>query len=193
MHSTHQPVAGGKASATRFRGTLRVVFVPLISLVGAGFGASACLNRPLCDKDCRPKTTNIFVDQIVQKSVDKIDLLFMIDNSLSMADKQKVLADAVPDLVQRLVSPNCVDPTTGAPSGTAIDYQAQCPSPLIREFTPIRNIHIGIVTSSIGSHGSPLCQGNDTDGNLVHQEWDDHGWVIRPPPPPPRAARGRQG
>src|SRR5262245_27782344 len=102
MHSTHPD---RKASPSRLRAALRVVAVTLVSLVGAGFGASACLNRPLCDTDCRPKTTNIFVDQIQQKSVDKIDLLFMIDNSISMADKQAVMKDAVPDLVQRLVSP----------------------------------------------------------------------------------------
>src|SRR5262252_3508608 len=110
MHLTHP---GSKPSPRRFRAALRVAMVALVSLVGAGFGAAACLNRPLCDKDCQPKTTNIFVDAIVQKSVDKIDLLFMIDNSISMADKQAVLKDAVPDLVQRLVSPNCVDADTG--------------------------------------------------------------------------------
>src|SRR5581483_6230152 len=98
MHST-QP--GSKASS-RTR-TFRLALIALLSVVAAGFGASACLNRPLCDKDCRPKTTNIFVDQIQQKSVDKIDLLFMVDNSISMADKQVVLQAAVPDLVQRLV------------------------------------------------------------------------------------------
>jgi hypothetical protein len=178
MHSTHRPgLPDSKASPSRLRAALRVAVVALISLVGAGFGASACLNRPLCDKDCRPKTTNIFVDQIVQKSVDKIDLLFMIDNSISMADKQKVLAQAVPDLVQRLVSPNCVDPMTGAPNGMPVDYTAQCPGKLIREFTPIRNIHVGIITSSIGGHGSTLCAGSDM-GSLEDQEKNDHGWLI---------------
>src|SRR5512144_1995052 len=40
---------------------------------------------------------------------DKIDLLFMIDNSISMSDKQAILRAAVPDLVNRLVNPICVD------------------------------------------------------------------------------------
>ena len=35
------------------------------------------------------------------QSVDKVDLLFMIDNSSSMGDKQALLAQAVPDLVTR--------------------------------------------------------------------------------------------
>ena len=41
--------------------------------------------------------------------VDKLDVLFMIDNSISMSDKQAILRLAVPDLVNRLVNPICVD------------------------------------------------------------------------------------
>ena len=41
----------------------------------------------------------------------KIDLLLMIDNSRSMADKQEILGAAVPDLVERLANPPCVDPS----------------------------------------------------------------------------------
>src|SRR5262245_35737369 len=52
--------------------------------------------------------SNATVDRIRQTGVDKIDLLFMIDNSVSMADKQEILKAAVPDLVGRLVSPSCV-------------------------------------------------------------------------------------
>jgi hypothetical protein len=147
-------------------------------MIASGGIAASCLTRPLCT-DCTPITTNIFVDTLTQKSVDKIDLLLMIDNSLSMADKQKVLQDAVPNLVQRLVSPNCVD-SSGVPNkaATPADPLTQCPSPLVREFTPIRDIHVGIVTSSLGGHGSPtLCVGND-NGSIADQEVNDHGWLI---------------
>ena len=41
--------------------------------------------------------------------VQQIDLLLMIDNSRSMADKQQVLVQALPDLVAGLVNPRCVD------------------------------------------------------------------------------------
>src|SRR5688572_30066861 len=73
-------------------------------LLGAG---SACLDRPIGAPP--PVTTNIFVDRITQTAIDKIDLLFMIDNSISMSDKQAILRAAVPDLVNRLVNPICVD------------------------------------------------------------------------------------
>src|SRR5689334_6482919 len=41
--------------------------------------------------------------------VTKLDLLFMIDDSASMADKQAVLRNTVPDLLNRFVNPVCVD------------------------------------------------------------------------------------
>ena len=79
------------------------------SVLSVGFGSLAvgCLNRPI-DR-LEPKTTSTVVERLQQNGVDKIDLLLAIDNSISMADKQAILAAAVPDLVNRLVTPNCVD------------------------------------------------------------------------------------
>src|SRR5882724_7055611 len=75
-----------------------------------------------------PTTSNVFVDQIVQTAVDKVDLLFMIDNSVSMADKQKVLEAALPVLLQRLASPSCVD-ASGNPTGSTISADGSCAAP----------------------------------------------------------------
>ena len=111
MHSTHPD---RKPPLRRVSRAIRLGLVALVSLVGAGLGASACLDRPLCDTDCTPRTTNVFVDTINQTAVNKIDLLFMIDNSSSMSDKQIVLAAAVPELVERLVNPNCLNADGGA-------------------------------------------------------------------------------
>jgi len=159
MHSTHPD---RKAPRRSISAKVRLGLVALVSVIGAGLGASACLNRPLCDVDCRPRTTNIFVDTINQTAVDKIDLLFMIDNSISMADKQAVLKEAVPDLVNRLVSPNCVkEDGTADKAGTPDNPDQNCPAGEVREFNAIKNIHIGVITSSIGGHGSTLCQGKE--------------------------------
>src|SRR5262249_44330016 len=125
-----------------------------------------------------PKTTNVFVTKVTGGNVDKIDLLFMIDNSSSMADKQRVLEDAVPDLVQRLVSPNCVDPKTGeAAPKTPPEPSENCAAPYVREFSPIRDIHVGVITSSLGGHGSAACPTNES-GTTEQQEANDHGWLI---------------
>ncbi|HWP04901.1 MAG TPA: hypothetical protein VNN72_04130 [Polyangiaceae bacterium] len=120
-------------------------------LVGAGSLTAGCLKRPVTP--ATPQTTNVYINQIRQTGVDKIDLLFMIDNSISMADKQEILSDAVPVLVQRLITPACVD-EMGTPVGANASKQTPCPKGSAPEFKAIENIHIGVITSSLGDHGS---------------------------------------
>jgi hypothetical protein len=142
---------------------LRAGLAGLAVAVGGAALTAGCLDRPVAP--AVPKTSNIYVDEIRQTAVDKIDLLFMIDNSISMADKQAILADAVPLLVQRLVTPICVRSCTkadncspaqekdGIPVGGNADATGKCAqgSP---EFNPIKDIHVGVITSSLGSHGA---------------------------------------
>jgi hypothetical protein len=138
--------------------------------------ATGCLDRKVVP--AKPTTSNVFVSQIVQTSVDKIDLLFMIDNSVSMADKQDILRDAVPVLLGRLVAPICID-GSGNPTGET-SSAGLCAKPnTSAEFAPINDIHIGIVSSSLGAHGgNAVCNGMETgiDPTLVHD--DDHGHLI---------------
>jgi len=90
--------------------------------------------------------------------VDKLDLLLMLDNSRSMGDKQGILRVAVPDLVSRLTNPACVD-ASGTLFPPAAPGQA-CPAGQEREFTPIADIHIGVISSSLGDVGANLwCPG----------------------------------
>ncbi len=88
-----------------------------------------------------------------QREVDQVDLLLAIDNSLSMGEKQKLLVKAVPELVQRLVNPRCVDGAGNVVSQPA-SPSAACPGSSQRETKPLRDLHIGVITSSLGSHGS---------------------------------------
>jgi hypothetical protein len=132
----------------------------------AGAGAAcllglvtSCLDRPLGAPD--PVTTNLFVDRIRQTAVDKLDLLFMIDNSASMSDKQAILQQAVPDLVNRLVNPPCIDAQGRAFVPAAAGDS--CPVGQSREFNPVSDIHVAIVSSSLGDGGAnSLCQGGDS-------------------------------
>jgi hypothetical protein len=115
--------------------------------------ATGCLDRPLVESS--PQTSNEFVSQVEQSAVNKIDLLFMVDNSSSMADKQEILQSAVPVLVKRLTSPLCVDNVTGAPTGENSSLgTCKLGTP---EFQPVTDIHVGIVTSSLGAHGGDVC------------------------------------
>jgi hypothetical protein len=110
-----------------------------------------------------------------QNKVSKVDLLFMIDNSSSMADKQAILAQAVPDLINRLVDPVCINPMTGQQVGNRNpDGSCAQGEP---DFDPVKDLHIGIITSSLGGHGATgVCDDPDPRKTFPHN--DDHGHLI---------------
>lgn len=83
----------------------------------------------------------------------RVDLLFVIDNSLGMADKQLLLSETVPDLVRRLQSPPCIT-RDGLVVERPVDPDAPCISGAQREFRPITDIHVGLITSSLGGYGA---------------------------------------
>ena len=119
----------------------------------------ACLDRPVGAVE--PVTTNVFTARIGQAGIDRIDLLFMIDNSSSMSDKQLILETAVPDLVDRLVNPICIDADGGqhpaAPPGE------RCPGDQHREFVPVTDINVAVISSSLGDAGAnTACVAGDT-------------------------------
>ncbi len=112
---------------------------------------TACLERPI--GRAQPRTTNLVIDQLVQSGIDEVDLLFVVDNSPSMADKQDILALALPDLVGRFVNPRCVD-ARGRDTGTTPDTSnAPCPEG-VREFRAIDDVHVAVITSSLGGYGA---------------------------------------
>jgi hypothetical protein len=177
--------------------------------IAAGVLAAGCLTRPVVSEN--PTTKTSFIAQVKQQSIDKVDLLFAIDNSASMGDKQDLLAKAVPVLVGRLLNPNCVSDATSGPGSTcktAADCSSlgagadcdtagnggngqcfvpgdnkgatQCSSiPGTKaEFPPVHDMHIGIVSSSLGSGGANQaadpCQ--VSSGDPTHQ--DDKGHLL---------------
>jgi len=91
---------------------------------------------------------------------DKIDLLFMIDASGSMADKQEILGLAIPDMVKRLTNPLCIDASGKPLPSQPARPTDPCPSGGRREFSPTQDMHIGVVSSSLGGHGALRACGN---------------------------------
>jgi hypothetical protein len=145
---------------------------PLGLLVFAAAALSGCLNRPVAKT--KPQTNNVFVKQNPSGGIDKIDILFMIDNSLSMGDKQAVLAAAVPQLLSRLTNPDCIDPEGAQPARQMQDPNTSCAAGLQREFAPVKDIHIGVVTSSLGDYGGDTCP-EDGPQNIAQ---NDHAWLL---------------
>lgn len=124
---------------------------------------TGCLARPVGQQ---PPTTKVnFTSTVSQQAVDKVDLLFAIDNSASMGDKQAILADAVPDLINGLLKPRCVSTADGTPdpNGSLADPAGNkenrygCPANHEPEFKPVTDMHIGVVSSSLGNFGGDVC------------------------------------
>ena len=116
-------------------------------IVGAGCSGSVERNPSLT----RPPP---FVVPPVTRVVDRADILFDVDNSSSMGDKQAYLAAAIPDLLNRLINPNCVDPA-GHVAGPSAN--GTCTVGFTPEFPPLNDLHLGIVTSSLGPRGGDAC------------------------------------
>ena len=92
--------------------------------------------------------------------LDKVDLLFVVDNSNSMAGEQALLRAQFPRLMEAL--------TTG---------QRNPNDP--RPFTPVRDLHVGVVSTDMGIPGvalPPSCSadGGD-DGKLQNQPFSIPG------------------
>jgi|GEM_PF-160327 len=135
-----------------WQGPLPCCFV-LGALLAVLASFSGCLDRPVGVS--RPVTTNVVIQRQNNEAISSIDLLLMIDNSASMADKQETLAVAVPQLLKRLVQPQCVD-EDGNPFEPPLVASLGATQPCERgtpEFNPVNDIHVGIITSSLGDHG----------------------------------------
>jgi hypothetical protein len=78
----------------------------------------------------------------------------------------------MPELVKRLVSPHCVNSAGGIVSQPTSPDQA-CPAGSAREFLPLRDLHVGVITSSLGSHGA-----KGAKDVCVSTEDDDHAHLL---------------
>ncbi|HOU92170.1 MAG TPA: hypothetical protein PLU22_14055 [Polyangiaceae bacterium] len=109
-----------------------------------------------------------------QARSEQLDLLFVIDNSISMADKQELLREAVPKLVERLIDPYCKDQSGSlTPKSRGV-----CPAGTEEEMSPVRDMHIGVISSSLGGHGGIAC--TPAEGTTYVPEKDDRGELIAP-------------
>jgi hypothetical protein len=140
----------------------------------AGIFGAGCLTRPVANES--PTTKTNFTTVVHNQTVDKVDLLFMVDNSASMGDKQALLALAVPDMINRLVAPNCLD-ANGNPTGTTANPDGSCANGKA-EFPPVHDMHIGIVSSSLGGRGGDQCPANATSPEGLPAHNDDRGELL---------------
>lgn len=98
----------------------------------------ACMTRDLAP--LTPCTTSGVQLQVQQAATDKVDLLFLIDDSGSMEVEQRRLADQIERLVTLL--------TTGDRDGDGA-----------QDFTPVADLQVAMVSSDMGTGGvaAPTC------------------------------------
>jgi hypothetical protein len=164
----------------------RILGLAPLSLLGltVATATSGCLTRPVDALDTRTTWTANF--RQIRSGVDKIDLVLMIDNSGSMADKQAILSDAVPNLVKGLLNPPCIGDDDQPVSAQPASPADACPAGSARAFQPVYDVHIGIVSSSLGGHGSNSCgvqtapPANHPDDTTYKASWsnDDQGHLL---------------
>ncbi len=153
-----------------------------VAVCGALSVIDGCLTRPV--EAGNPITKTNFITSIQQSTIDKVDVLFDIDNSASMGDKQAYLAQAIPDLVARLVTPNCVT-SNGMVTGTA-SLGGACTDPSSNaEFAPVHNLHLGIVSSSLGARLGDSCPSTGmnamqalANGQMIDRHNDDQAHLL---------------
>jgi hypothetical protein len=157
----------------------------LVTLAGAaGIAAVAalpgagCLSRDVAHS--APTTSTTFTATVRNQAIDKVDLLFVIDNSASMGDKQQYLQQAVPDLLTRLVTPSCLDPVTGESYGPS-DSSGNCARGHV-EFPPVHDMHVGVLSTSLGARLGDQCDPTRTvtllTGTTLSNNNDDRGELL---------------
>jgi hypothetical protein len=159
----------------------RCIVVALLACVACG-GRTPLDQGPLVGGDAGT-TPDVDAGPPKLSTSSKLDMLFAIDNSGSMGDKQLLLKLAIPSFLARLTSPWCVP--TSDPMGIAVQStNGTCPSGYEIEFPAITDIHLGIVSSSLGGGGSPdVCV--VANGDPTHQ--DDKGHLLNRTLGPPEA------
>src|SRR5689334_5874803 len=94
---------------------------------------SGCLDRKL--KPLNPCLGSGVVAEIAVTNIDKVDLLFMVDNSGSMAQEQESLSKEFPKLIKVL--------TTGDRNQDGDNMDET-------DFAPAKDLHLGVVSSDLG-------------------------------------------
>ena len=148
--------------------------LPPLALGFASTLAPACLSRPIAPQDSH--LTFGYAERFTQSRVDKIDILLTIDDSASMKDKQELLARAVPDLVDSLANPACVD-EDGAVVLRPATPLSDCPAASFREFEPILDIHVGVISTSLGLRGANNGAGCSNDESHLLSRTEGGGTV----------------
>jgi len=101
----------------------------LLTLVGCA-SIAGCLDRDL--KELNPCIVSGVSNVVPIQNVDKVDLLFVIDDSQSMKQEQELLRRELPALIRALATGKRRDGSS---------------------FSPVKDLHLGVVSTDLGTPG----------------------------------------
>lgn len=142
-------VSGG-ATAAAVAGSLAA------ALLGACDGRSYIETNPLADAG--PDVVEIDAPDEPPPPIEeatRVDVLLVVDNSRNLDVAHRALAETVPYLIDRLVNPACVNGlgnVLGQPSAPGAECEVG-----VRDFAPVTDLHLGMITTSLGGHGADTC------------------------------------
>jgi hypothetical protein len=126
------------------------------SLLGACDGRSYIETNPIIDAGSDVVETDADAAPPPPfEEATKVDILLVVDNSRNLEVAHQVLAETVPYLIDRLVHPACVN-GLGNVVGKPVAPDAECDVG-VRDFAPVTDLHIGMISTSLGGHGADLC------------------------------------
>lgn len=104
---------------------------------------------------------------------EKVDLLLVLDNSRNVEVAQDLFAKTLPYLFGRLVRPACVN---GLGNVVAETGSPEDPCPVgEREFAPLVDVHVGVLSTSLGGHGADICSPKSPSYSEIQ---DDKGRLL---------------
>ncbi|MDP3278042.1 MAG: hypothetical protein Q8Q09_22845, partial [Deltaproteobacteria bacterium] len=135
----------------RFECALLLVFVWLLP---------ACLDRPVAA--ATPALESALSEVISIDPGIKVDLLVMVDNSSSMRERQRNILRQLGPMIEQLTNPPCISRSTPG-GGTPRPCDLHNPDET-RQYPPIDDLHLAVVSSDLGTPGStvPSCDRGDT-------------------------------
>jgi hypothetical protein len=105
--------------------------------------------------------------------IARVDILFVVDNSVSMGAAHGFTRVALPAMVNQLVNPPCMDRQGQFREGPG--YGKDCPEETFRRSQPLHDVHIGVISSSLGGHGGSICSPSAAG---FHPHQDDRARLI---------------
>ncbi|HKO91523.1 MAG TPA: hypothetical protein VJU61_10245, partial [Polyangiaceae bacterium] len=140
----------------------------LLSACGAGQGEGPTSTDPVGQAGSGGSTSQPDAGQVttLPPRPERVDLVFMLDNSRSMDVKHALFADAASQLIARLRNPDCVD--AQGQRTPAADASSACAAGQTREFVPVTDINVAIITSSLGDAGDGVVCDAPDEIDMAH-------------------------